>query len=56
VISRTPHGCDPAGYLGELRHLPPAERQRAGDWCNLVVGDGQRTMSWMLVVVAEPDG
>jgi hypothetical protein len=51
AIAHRPQGCNPAGYLGELRHLPAAHLRRPGDWCDLVVRDAGPGLRWTLVVV-----
>ena len=51
AIARRPDGCDPARYLGELRHLPAAERRQPGEWCDLVVRDERQTTKWTLVIL-----
>jgi len=51
AIARWADGCDPARYLGELRHLPAAERRQPGEWCDLVVRDEQQTTKWTLVIL-----
>jgi hypothetical protein len=56
AIAHRPRGCDPAGYLGELRHLPSADLRRPGDWCDLVVRDEDRALRWTLVVVDDDAG
>ena len=44
-------GRDPERFLGELRHLPAAERREPGEWCELVVEDERRTTKWTLVIL-----
>ena len=53
AIARTPHGRDPARYLGELPQLPAAEELQPGEWCDLVVRDRdeQQTTKWTLVIL-----
>ena len=50
AIARRSDGCDPDRYLGELRHLPTAERRQPGEWCDLVVS-GEQTTKWTLVIL-----
>lgn len=41
---------DPARYLGERAFLLSPAGQEPGDWCDVVIGDGEGEIRWTLVV------
>jgi hypothetical protein len=53
TIARSPLGLDPTRYLGELRELPSPAGLVPGEWCEVVISDGEGAMRWTLVVEAE---
>jgi hypothetical protein len=50
AIARSRLDLDPARYLGEPRDLPAAASRQPGDWCDVVISDGEGEMRWTLVV------
>jgi hypothetical protein len=50
AIARSRLELDPARYLGEPRDLPAAVSREPGDWCDVVISDGEGEMRWTLVV------
>ena len=50
TIARSPLGLDPDRYLGELGELPSPANLAPGDWCDVVINDGEGAMRWTLLV------